>query len=239
MLNKKSVWAIIPARSGSQSVKNKNIIKINNMPLIAYTIRVAKKTKGIQKVVVTSDSEKYLNIAKKYGADILHLRSKKNSSNIASDFDFFKELIIFFNKKKIDLPKIFLHLRPSSPLRKSSEIKKALNFFIKKFNSCSAMRSVSKMSETSYKTFEIENNFLKGLCGKSFNIEEMNKPKQCFKSTYMANGYIDIIKVENIIKKKFLHGNKVLPYNITSPTVDIDSKIDLEYAKFLLNKKRI
>ena len=55
----------------------------------------------------------------------------------------------------------------------------------------------------------------------------------------MANGYIDIIKVENIIKKKFLHGNKVLPYNITSPTVDIDSKIDLEYAKFLLNKKRI
>ena len=92
MLNKKSVWAIIPARSGSQSVKNNNIIKINNMPLIAYTIRVAKKTKGIQKVVVTSDSEKYLNIAKKYGADILHLRSKKNSSNIASDFDFIVRL---------------------------------------------------------------------------------------------------------------------------------------------------
>ena len=62
------------------------------------------------------------------------------------------------------------------------------------------MRSVSKMSETSYKTFEIKNSILKGLCGQSSDIEKLNKPKELFKSTYMANCYIDIVKVDNIVK---------------------------------------
>ena len=75
---KKNFWAIIPARSGSQSVKHKNIIKVNGRPLIAYTILDAKKILRVDKVLVSSDSKKYLNIAKKYGADLLHLRTKKN-----------------------------------------------------------------------------------------------------------------------------------------------------------------
>ena len=57
-------WAIIPARSGSKSIKNKNIIKFNGHPLIAYAIAEAKKTKKIKKVLVSSDSRKYLKIAK-------------------------------------------------------------------------------------------------------------------------------------------------------------------------------
>ena len=147
-INKK-IWAIIPARSGSQSVKHKNIIKINNHPLIAYTIKEAKKIKNIDKVVVTSDSKKYLKIAKKYGADLLHLRSKKNSSNKASDLDFFKELTLFFKKAKFKLPIIFVHLRPNCPIRRSSLINKAIKIFLKQINKYTAMRSVSKMSETS------------------------------------------------------------------------------------------
>ena len=74
---KNKIWAIVPARSGSQSVKHKNIIKVKGKPLIAYTILVAKKILKVDKVVVSSDSKKYLQIAKNYGADLLHLRSKK------------------------------------------------------------------------------------------------------------------------------------------------------------------
>jgi CMP-N,N'-diacetyllegionaminic acid synthase len=232
------LWVVIPARSGSQSVKHKNIRKIKNLPLMAYTIIQAKKIKNIDNIVFTSDSKRYLSIAKKYGANLLHHRSKKNSSNTATDLDFFRELVTYLKKNNYVLPDAFIHLRPNSPNRDTSVLNKAVKFFISNFKKYSAMRSVSKMSETSYKTFEIENKILKGLCGKSSNIEKMNRPKELFNDTYMANGYIDIVKVENILKKNFLHGNKVVPFIINSLSVDIDSKNDLEYAKYLLTKKK-
>tara|TARA_B100000035_G_C20938522_1_gene526369 strand:+ start:84 stop:797 length:714 start_codon:yes stop_codon:yes gene_type:complete len=233
---KNKIWAIVPARSGSQSVKHKNIIKVKGKPLMAYTILVAKKILKVDKVVVSSDSKKYLQIAKNYGADLLHLRSKKNSSNIASDLSFFKEIINFYKKSEFELPNFFLHLRPNCPVRKIETLNQAVKFFLKHSNTYSSMRSVSKMPETSYKTFEIKNNKLKALCGGSYNIEKMNKPKEFFKKTYMANGYIDIVKVKNIIKKSILHGNKSVPFLIIDPVVDIDSKNDLLYAKYLLKK---
>ena len=92
MKKKISICAIIPARSGSKKVKNKNIIKILNHPIFAYSIGIAKKIKQIDKVIFTSDSRNYLKIAKKYNPDILHKRSKKNSTDTATDLDFLKEI---------------------------------------------------------------------------------------------------------------------------------------------------
>ena len=231
-------WAIIPARSGSQSVKHKNIINVRGKPLIAYTILSAKKISNVNKVLVSSDSKNYLKIAKKYGADILHLRSKKNSTNTATDLSFFKEIVKYYKGTNFDLPKFFLHLRPNCPIRKTKILNKAISFFLKNNLKYTSVRSVSKMPETSYKTFEIKNNLLKGLCGQSHNIEKMNKPKEFFKSTYMADGYIDIIKVENICKN-ILHGNRSFPFEIKESVVDIDSRNNLLFAKYLLNKKSI
>ena len=69
-------WVIIPARSGSKKIKNKNIIKFKGKPLLAHSIISGKKLK-LGKVVVSSDSKEYLKIAFKFGADLLHLRPKK------------------------------------------------------------------------------------------------------------------------------------------------------------------
>jgi CMP-N-acetylneuraminic acid synthetase len=229
-------WAIIPARSGSKSIKNKNIIKFNGHPLIAYAIAEAKKTKKIKKVLVSSDSRKYLKIAKKYGADILHLRSKKNSSDKSTDFDFFKEIDNYLknNLDQIHQPNFFVHLRPNCPIRRSATLNKAIEFFEKKKN-FSAMRSVEEMSETGYKNFEIIDNKLKGICNGTFNIEKQNGPKENFNKTYKANGYIDIISRKNI-RKNYLHGSQVLPFLVTENVVDIDGKKDLAYVQYLFKK---
>lgn len=227
-------WAIIPARSGSKSIKDKNIVKINNHPLIAYSILEAKKVKKIKKILVSSDSKKYLKIAKKYGADILHLRSKKNSSDKSKDLDFFKEVnnYIFDNFKKEEQPNFFIHLRPTSAIRNFKTINKGINLFSKNLKKYTSMRSVEKLSESSYKHFEIVNNKLKGVGDKSFNIDKQNNPKENFKSTFKANGYIDIVKRNNI-KKNILHGSKSYPFIIKEPSIDIDGKDDLKYAKYL------
>ena len=84
---KKKLIALIPARSGSERVKNKNILKLGKHPLIAYSILSALKSKIFEKVVVSTDSIRYARVAKKYGAEVPFLRPKKISSSSSSDYD--------------------------------------------------------------------------------------------------------------------------------------------------------
>ena len=89
----KECLAIIPARAGSKSIKNKNIIRLGNLPLIAFSINAAKLA-GIKRVIVSTDSKEYAKIAKKYGAEVPFLRPKKFSQDNSTDYDFFDH---FFN----------------------------------------------------------------------------------------------------------------------------------------------
>ena len=68
--------ALIPARSGSKRIKDKNILKINGHPLLAYTIRVALNCKIFDRIVCVTDSKKYAKIAEKYGAEVPVLRPR-------------------------------------------------------------------------------------------------------------------------------------------------------------------
>lgn len=85
--------AIIPARSGSKGLKDKNIKEINGKPLIAYAIENALATGIFQTVHVSTDSEKYAEIARSYGADVPFLRSEQMASDTASSWDAVKEVI--------------------------------------------------------------------------------------------------------------------------------------------------
>ena len=105
-------WVIIPARSGSKKIKNKNIIKFKGKPLLAHSIISGKKLK-LGKVVVSSDSKEYLKIAFKFGADLLHLRPKKFSKDKTSDLEVFKNFLAYVKKKKITPPR-FVHCRSAS-----------------------------------------------------------------------------------------------------------------------------
>ena len=116
----KEIWAVIPARSGSKSIKNKNIKSFSGKPLIAQTIIVEKKLKKVKKIIFSRDSQKYYNIAKRYGKIEFHKRSKKNSLDSSTDLDLFKEIVSYFKYKKVNLPEFLIHLRPTTPLRKKT-----------------------------------------------------------------------------------------------------------------------
>lgn len=230
LVNIRSFWAFIPARSGSKSIKNKNIIKLNGLPLIAHTIILAKKLM-VKKIIVSSDSKKYLKIAKKYGANFLHLREKKFSRDRSTDLEVFFNFLKFLKKENITPPSYFIHFRPTTPLRNISTVKKGINIFLKKKNKFSSLRSVSLMSNPSQKTMKIKNGKLCSIVNDDFNLDKLNRPKEFFEKTFLPNGYIDIVKTENI-KKKILHGNKVMPFVINEFNSDIDTTEDLQYVKY-------
>ena len=232
MNNKREVWALIPARSGSKGVPNKNIMDLGGYPLIAYSIVVAKKCSTIDRVIVSTDSEEYARIALKYGAEVPFLRPSDISNDSSTDLEFFQHAVEYFRQEENHVPEYFAQLRPCSPFRHPSIINQAIKIFID--SQYSALRSVHVMSDTSYKTFEIENEKLKKLCSGSFDIESTSLPRQSFPVTYNPNGYIDIIRT-SMIDKGLIHGNNVNAF-ITEVTHDIDEQNDFDFLEFILEK---
>jgi len=229
----KDVIAIIPARSGSKGVPDKNTKPIAGKPLMAYSIAAALKSNVINRVIVSTDSEEYACIARSYGAEVPFLRPSDVSGDLATDTQFFKHAIDWLRENEGFVPKYFAHLRPTTPLRNPQIIDDALISFID--SNFTALRSVHKMSESSYKTFEIDNNKLKLLCGGGFDIEAANLARQSFPDTYDANGYIDVVRTEMIDSKEMVHGNKVLAY-VTDRAYEIDEASDIEFLEYMIGK---
>lgn len=225
------IYAIIPARKGSKGIKNKNILPINNKPLIHYSIELANKSKYISKVIVSSDSKKYLKIASLKGDIIKHLRPKSISLDNSTDIEFFKSCLNFLNKISIDLPDLFVHLRPTTPIRKVSVVDKAIEIMLKKRNS--SLRSVHETSSSVYKYFEIKGDKLVTIFNKKKNIEKSNYGRQYFNKTYAPNGYVDIVRTKNISSKNQLHGSNVFPY-ITDQVIELDNSFDLKLLRIIM-----
>tara|TARA_Y100000992_G_scaffold234021_1_gene164928 strand:- start:334 stop:1050 length:717 start_codon:yes stop_codon:yes gene_type:complete len=229
------IWAFIPARSGSKGIKNKNIIKLNNKPLIAHSIEHAKKIKKITKIIFSTDSKKYISIAKKYGCNDFHLRSKKLSSDKASEHSVFLDFIKCRLKTNKKVPKYFLHLRPTTPVRKISTIKKALELFFKKGKNYTCLRTVTLMSNPAYRSFRISSNKLKSIFNEDFDIDKYCVPRQLFDQTYFCNTIADIYHTKTILNGR-LFGNKVLPLVVDDDFCDIDEPKDLKMAEYFLKK---
>lgn len=230
---KNEFWAFIPARSGSKGLKNKNVKLLNGKPLLYYSLAIAMKTKGIKKTIFSSDSSKYISLAKKYGCKNVHHRSKKFSTDNASEYSVFKNYVDIQIKEKKTLPKYFIHLRTTSPIRKKNTLEKAIRFFKKK-SSFSSMRSAHVMSNPAYRATRIVNGKLCGIVGENFNIDNFCKPRQFYQDTYRC-GLFDIYKTENILKG-YLWGDKVLPYIVDDFYNDIDTIEDFNMVEYYMKK---
>ncbi|MDB9976117.1 acylneuraminate cytidylyltransferase family protein [Candidatus Thioglobus sp.] len=229
------IVALIPARSGSKGIPNKNIQLLNGEPVLAYSIKAALQSKLIDRVIVSTDSQEYAEIAKFHGAEVPFLRPQEISQDSATDLQFFEHTIDWFKNNETNVPEYFVHLRPTTPLRYADKIDKAITEFIDAGSNYTALRSCHAMSESSYKTFEIEDKKLKGLCDYGFNIEGLNFGRQTYPRTYDCNGYVDIIRSELVNKKAAVHGDNVLAY-ITETAYEIDEPSDLDLIEYIILK---
>ena len=229
------VIAVIPARSGSKGVRDKNIKLLAGHPLIAYSIAVARLVKGIERIIVSTDSEEYASIARTYGAEVPFLRPGKISGDASTDYDFVRHLLDWLQCNERNIPKYLVHLRPTTPLREEKIIDAAINR-MKKSDSATALRSVHEMPESAYKAFEIEGDYLKSIGSNLFDLDAFNKPRQSFNKTYQANGYVDVIKTAYVTENNKLHGDHVNAF-VTPYVVEVDSVEDFDYLEYQVAKK--
>jgi len=230
------VVAIVPARSGSKGIANKNILKLRGHPLIAYSIRAALLAPSISRVIVSTDSPEYASIARRYGAETPFLRPKEISEDYSTDIEFIEHAVNWFYQEDGNIPDLMVHLRPTTPLREPDVIEKAIVEIVET-EEATALRSIHEMSNTAYKCFEVKEGYLACICSGSLDIEPTTLARQTFSKTYEPNGYVDILKTEIVMATKRLHGNKVIAFE-TPRVTDIDMLDDYEYLKYQIDNDK-
>lgn len=217
---------LIPARQGSQGIKNKNISLLNHKPLITYPYKIAKKLRFVTNIAVSSDSKKYLNIIKdKKVIKILRpkLISKSNSKVVSVVEHALKKI-----KKKY---KYLLLLEPTSPLTDPKEIEKAFYILNKKDKKVDFVVSVISLPKyNSNFSIILKKNMVKN---KNFtkNPNRQNQNKEFFLS-----GNFYLAKINQLISNKSWISNRTYCYEIKkSIHTDIDNKFDLIFTKAVLS----
>lgn len=230
MYNEKKIIAIIPARSGSKGLKDKNIRLLNNKPLISYTIEAARECGFFDCIFVSTDSLKYAKIVENYGVDVPFLRSSENANDCSSSWDVVREVISKLDKE-FD---IVVLLQPTSPLRTSKNIKEAVDLFFQK-----NADSLFSICETSHSMFWCNTIDETTFSAKDFIKKEYQIPRQNLPKSYTINGAVYIVKTENL-NNLDLYSSKSFVYIMNKKqSIDIDDELDFQYADLLLKKEEL
>lgn len=224
----KSTLAIIPARSGSKGLKDKNIKMLNGKPLMGYTIKAAMKSEIFNDIVLSTDSQKYADIAVKFGASVPFIRSKNLGMDNSSIIDVIGETL---NKLK-ELGKEydnFMLLQPTSPLRDEKDIVDAFDLFIKKDANSVVSMCECEHSPVLFKQLE-DDQCLDGFLA---NVERLRR--QDLGDYYRLNGAIYISKVDYFLKYKDFYKENSYAYVMSKEkSIDIDDIFDFKLAEFLM-----
>ena len=226
--------AIIPARSGSKGLPNKNDKLLAGKPLLAYSIAAANLAENIRRTIVSTDSQHYANIARKYGAEVPFLRPAEISGDFSSDYEFVIHALNWMKENEGYQPKYLVNLRPTTPLREPRYIDDAIKRIIQD-DSATALRSVHEMSESTYKTFEIKEDYLNCVFTGSRDVEAAGRPRQEYKKTYEGNGYVDIIKSCYVTENYKVYGDRVIAY-VTPRVYEADTFEDFDYLEYQVAK---
>lgn len=219
------IISVIPARGGSISVYNKNIRDLCGQPVIAYSILDSLRTKEIQETFISTDSSEIADISLKYGAEVPFLRPEEYAKKDSPDIEWALHFLDWYKERYNNYPKYIVHLRPTTPFRKLEKIKEAIEL-IKSKPEATSLVSVEEFPEV-YKSFRIpkDSSYLEPL----FDLRYHLMPRQAFETTYLPNGYVDILKTEVLLNREF-HGDKILAFPVEH-VPEIDEERDLIEAR--------
>ena len=234
------ILCLIPARSGSKGIPDKNIKLFANQPLLSWSIIQAQQSKyaNQMRIMVSTDSEEYQKIALQYGAEVPFLRPKEISEDHSTDMEFIKHALIELKLTDYE-PDIILQLRPTYPFRKVSILDECLEIFIKNRNEYDSLRTIVPFSKSPYKMYTMSNNLLKPLF-RDIEIqgklvpEPYNECRQYLPETYLHNGYIDILN-SSLLQNNLISGNNIYGYLMSEEEIhDIDTMEDWNKCEKLI-----
>ena len=232
----KKILAVIGLRSASKGLKNKNIKLLGGIPLFAHIVKSAKKSKLINRLIISTDSKHYQKLAKEWGAESPYLRPKKLAKDTAQEIDFIKDLLKKLKKNENYAPDIIVRLLATCPFQKSIDIDRVIKKVLSNSYDSAVIISKSKQhpekalkiigSKKKYLTTYISNNPLKI----GSKLDRQNLKDAFVRANVIACKKFVIEKYNSLTSQNT--GFIIIPH-----TVDIDDKLDFDFANFILKNK--
>ncbi|QWU79724.1 CMP-legionaminic acid synthetase [Campylobacter novaezeelandiae] len=227
------ILCTICARGGSKGVLNKNIKKINDLEMIAYSIIQARNSKLFKHIVVSTDSDEIANVALKYKAEVFFKREAHLASDSAPKLPVMRDALLRSEKYfgvKFD---ILVDLDASAPLRTSQDIKKAYELFIKENKEVLITATLARRNPY-FNLIELDNGEVKR-SKQGFFTTRQSAPK-CFD----MNASIYMFKRERLLKSDDLFGKETSLYVMDESTAfDVDSELDFKIVEFLIKERNL
>jgi CMP-N,N'-diacetyllegionaminic acid synthase len=233
MIRNKKLLAIIPARGGSKRLPRKNILDFEGKPMIAWSIEAGLKSKYVDRVVVSTDSQEIADVSVRYGADVPFFRPLELATDHAKSIDVIRYTITHLEENR-DFYEYIILLQPTSPLRTAQHIDEAVEYLLAK-----KANSVISVTEVGCSPFW-SNTLPKDGSMKGFlETKIIDKRSQDLEKYFGLNGAIYICKVERLLEEKslFLKDNVFAYVMSKEDSVDIDDKFDFIVAKAIHNQR--
>lgn len=234
------VLALILARGGSKGVPGKNIKELLGKPLIAHTIEEAKKSRYINRIVLSTDDSKIAEVGEKYGAEVPFMRSAELAQDDTLDLPVILHALEWLKEHEEYVPDIIAHLVPTAPLRRAEHIDYGIELLLK-HPDADAVRSVVKAPKHPLKCWRLENNHLTPFIPPEvYGFKEpYNMPRQKLPEAYVNNGAVNIIKRDTILNKHSITGDVIYGFEMPEKnSVNIDSELDFKLAEIFLKEEK-
>lgn len=226
--------AFIPARGGSKGVPGKNIKEICGKPLIAWTIEAAKKAKGIDRVIVTTDDEAIAAVAREYGAEVPFMRPAELSSDTASAIDVYLHATEFVMNETGEQIEKFMVLLPTVPLRTEKHIEEAMAQFEADKATTLISFAEAEVPASWYHVTDEKGRVHNAGFGSGVTMSN----RQNNETYIVPNGAIYILDYDLLKNKRTYYCDNTVAYIMSrEDSIDIDYPIDFEFAKCLMEKR--
>lgn len=234
MYKGKKIVAIIPARGGSKRIPRKNIKLLAGKPLIYYTIKEAKASKYIDRIIVTTDDPEIAEIAKKYGAETPFLRPKQLSGDdIGSDIKVYQHAVNYLEKQEHYHIDFIVELQPTAPLRTAEYIDAAIIKLIS--TEADSVSSVTPVREHPLLMRKVENDRLVNF----ISFDKKYTRSQDYPNIYRFNGAIYAVRRNVLMEQNTDIGDDtrvvIMPEELS---IDIDTSLDFTFAEVILKKNK-
>lgn len=240
MKNDKEVLVIIPARGGSKGIPRKNIRLLAGYPLIAYSIEIARQSKLVTRIIVSTDDDEIADVARQLGAEVPFLRPPELAQDDTRDLPVFQHALNWLHENEGYIPRAVVQLRPTTPIRERDSLDRAIKLLFD-HPDADSVRAVVIPDKNPFKMWTIRPD---GMIEPLIQLDEIpeayNAPRQSLPDAYWHSGQIDVIRPETLLAKNSMSGDNIVPI-ILDPlySVDIDTMDTWQYAEWVIQSHKL
>lgn len=229
--------ALIPARSGSKSIPDKNVKPLAGKPLLAWSVEIGLACPSVDRVIVSTDSDSIARVALDHGAEVPFLRPPELAQDDTPDLPVFVHCIEWMTEHEGAAPDLIVQLRPTSPLRTVEMVEDAIAL-LRDDPKADSVRTMCTPTQEPYKMWRIGDDGYAEPLLTTDHLEPYNQPRQELPASYWQNGYVDVMRARTVMGLGSMTGRRILPLVVHERYVlDIDTPVTWRLAEAMLEER--